>query len=34
MEPTILATTVSADQEGKQPNSIIKDLPEQFGLTM
>ena len=31
MDSTILATSISADQKGKQPKSVIKDLSEQFG---
>ena len=33
MDLKILAATISADQKGKQPKSIIKGLIEQFGST-
>ena len=33
MDAAILATSYSADQKGKQPKSVIKGLPEQFGST-
>ena len=33
MDSTILATSISTDQKGKEPKSVIKGLPEQFGTT-
>ena len=34
MDSTILATSFTAEQKGKQPKSVIKGLPEQFGSTV
>ena len=34
MDWTILATSIFADQKGKQTKSIIKGLPEQFESTI
>ena len=33
MDSTTLVTSISADQKGKQPKSVIKGLPKQFGST-
>ena len=33
MDSKMLATSISADQKGKQPKSVIKGLPEEFGPT-